>query len=191
MKKLFDLGEKIKKSFDEAFPEQKEAMKSIPFSNDEKHSISFEEAKDVAEHPLQNLLFPQIFATIPLLIKLDFCVLEADSQTGFITSDNPCVWYDPEGYKRHPHYRAPALMYPSIEITMPISPKQLILLNRKSINGNIKIDENKVDEFNRRTRFNCYHYFVVNSKIKKSHWFWKGVEPNDSWEKLNKSEKQT
>ena len=180
---LIELGHKIKEAYDKATPEQKKAMTSISHSSNEEQSISFDEVKNIAENPLQNLLFAQIAVTTPLLINMDFCVFETLSEHGFITSDNPCVWEDPEAYKRHPYYRAPALMYSSIEITMPISPKQLIFLNRKSIHGYRTIDDHVVNELNRRTRFNCNEYFIFNDKTQNSYWFWKGKEPDDSWGK--------
>jgi len=42
-----------------------------------------------------------------------------------------------------------------------------------------------VDEFNRRTRFQCSEYFVSNSNATKPIWFDPGVEPEDSWRKRN------
>src|SRR5713101_5619201 len=67
------------------------------------------------------------------LCKLDFAVLSTTDDIGFITSDHPCVWHDPEGYKRPPMYQSPGLIYETIQITLPISPEQCIFLNRQGI----------------------------------------------------------
>lgn len=121
-------------------------------------------------------------AAVPLLRALDFAILTTDDSVGFITSDNPCVWCDPLAYKRPPMHRQPALMYESIEITMPVSPKECILLNRQGVNGYRKIPP---DAMNRRTRLFADESFVVNKNVKKDIWFEQGVEPDDSWDKTH------
>jgi len=124
--------------------------------------ITYDEVKALAEKPLQTAMFPAIMTQTPLLAPLDFAVFTCDDGMVFITSDNPCVWFDPEGYKRPPLYQGPALMYESIEITLPVSPDQMIVLNRRGLNGYFPASERLVDELNRRTRFNCREYFVSN-----------------------------
>src|SRR5207248_4089084 len=61
-------------------------------------------------------------AAAPIMWKMPLGFLEAPNGSFFITSDNPCIWFDPEAYKRHPFYRNPGLAMKDIEITMPISP---------------------------------------------------------------------
>jgi hypothetical protein len=84
---------------------------------------------------LQKILLPMVTSMTPLRCKLDMAFFETDDEIGFITSDHPCVWTDPQGYKRPPLYREPALMYKTIELTMPISPRHCVLLNRSSLSG--------------------------------------------------------
>lgn len=176
--------EKMRKWARTATPEEKKMMAGPPRSGEQKRqSLNYNEVKKVAEKPIQHLLLPSIFKETPLLCKIDFAILETDAKPGFITSDNPCVWSDPEAYKRPPFYRTPGLMYESIEITLPISPQQAILLNRKGFNGYITVNENAVDMLNRITRFNAYEHFIVNKNIKKDIWFAPSKEPADSWEK--------
>ncbi len=80
-------------------------------------------------------------------------------------------------------YQSPALMYESIEITLPVSADQIIFLNRKGFSGYLPASEKLVDEFNRRTRFNCAEYFVNNTQLTRPIWFDPGTEPEDSWRK--------
>jgi hypothetical protein len=87
-------------------------------------------------------------------------------------------------------FRGPALMYPTIEITMPISPNQLIYLNRAGIKGYRDVSPFVVEDLNRRTRFLADQYFVVVKNIIKPIWFDRGVEPEDSWEKTQRKNKQ-
>jgi hypothetical protein len=177
--------EKMREWARTAKPEEKKIMAGLARGREQKRrSLSYNEVKKVAEEPIQHLLLPSISIETPLLCKIDFVILETDIQPGFITSDNPCVWSDPEAYKRPPFYRTPGLMYESIEITLPISPHQAILLNRKGINGYISVEDKAVDNLNKKTRFNAYKHFIVNSNYKKDIWFDPGTEPEDSWEKM-------
>ena len=189
--KVVDVGEKLKRAFDEAKPEQREAMINMSKINSDGPSLSFEDVRMLAKDPIKVSLLTQIEVTAPLLFKLEMAVFNTIGIPGFITSDTPCVWSDPKAYKRHPYCRTPALMYESIEITLPISPKQLILLNRQGIRGYIDLLPPFADEINRGTRFNCDEYFIVNSNCKKEYWFNKGKEPEDSWEKTHSKKKTT
>jgi hypothetical protein len=151
-------------------------------------SLRYEDVKRMAEKPMETWLMPQIEAATPLLAGLDFAVVECDRERSFITSDNPCVWFDPQWHTRPPLYQAPALIYPSTEITLPISPRQLIWLNRHGRSGYFSAGERPTEEFNRRTRFQCSEYFVSNSNRTKPEWFDPGVEPEDSWRKRHPDE---
>lgn len=147
--------------------------------------LNYEQVKELAVRPLQKMLFPVIKSLAPLLYKLDLALLETSSVPGFITSDSPCVWFDLDSCKRPPLYQAPALIYPTTEITFPVTPKHMILFNRKGFEGVIELNQLLTDELNRRTRFDAYEHFIVNKDIKKEIWFDPGKEPDDSWNKLH------
>jgi hypothetical protein len=72
-------------------------------------------------------------------------------------------------------------MYESIEITLPVSPRQIVLLNRRGLNAYLPAGESLVDQLNRRTRFSCVNHFVNNTNAIRLIWFDPGVEPEDSW----------
>jgi uncharacterized protein DUF4238 len=164
--------------------EEKKRMASIPppSSNEEK-GLNYEQVKELATQPLQKLMFPMIKALTPLLCKLDIAILETFSEQGFITSDDPCAWFDPEGYKRPSLYQGPGLAYPTIEITLPITPNYMVILNRRGINGYLRLNESLTEEMNRRTRFYSHEFFIVNKNVTKAIWFDPGKEPDDSWGK--------
>jgi uncharacterized protein DUF4238 len=174
----------MKKWAKTATPQQKRAAASLPRSRSDK-SFSYEEVKAMAERPMEMMLVPMIQTMAPLLARLDGIVLETDDVQGFITSDYPCVWFDPEASKRPPLYQGVGLVYQSVEITLPISPRQLIMLNRRRVSGFAKVDGRWVDEMNRRTRFHCSKHFVSNTNATRPIWFDPGVEPADSWRKTH------
>jgi len=175
--------ERMRARIKTASEQEKRHMAALSGPSDpSKLGFHFEEVKEFVEKPLQTWLPATMNAAVPLLCALDFVILTTDDQVGFITSDNPCVWFDPQAYKRPPMYRQPALMYESIEITLPVSPKQCILLNRQGINGYRKVPP---DVMNRRTRFFADESFVVHKNIKRDIWFDRGLEPDDSWDKTH------
>ncbi len=165
-----------------ATPEQKQAAAGLPRPSRER-SLSYDEVKALAEKPLQTTLALMVQTETPRLAQLDLAVLTTGDPQGFITSDHPCVWFDPEGYRRPPLFQGPALMYPSIEITLSVSPSQLVLLNRRGLTGYVAIQDEAVDEMNRRTHFHCAEYFVTNTQATRPIWFDRGTEPEDSWGK--------
>ena len=179
--------EEMAEWLEKATPEERSRAASIhlPSSSDSSEGMTLEEVRQICATPLQTTMHPHIQTLTPLLIKLDLAILNAPTGSLFITSDHPCVWFDPAAYKRAPLYRSPALAYPTIEITLPISPTQIIWLNRSGLRGYHPCNSFIVDQLNTRTRFRADKYFVVNCKETKPVWFDPGVEPDDSWEKTH------
>ena len=180
--------EQMMKWVETATPEQKERAATLVPPSSSDRGMKYDQVKALCENPIQNMLNPIIQTVTPLLCRLNIAVFETDDDIGFITSDNPCVWFDAEAYKRPPLYRSPGLIYESIEVTLPVSPRQCICLNRRGISGYIKATTLTVDEFNKRTRFSADRQFVVRSNQSKKIWFEPGVEPDDSWDKLHAKE---
>jgi len=170
-------------------PEERRRMASIPSlrSSDSGKGMGMEDVRRIVESPVETMLFPMIRTVAPLLRRLDFSVLCTNTSRGFITSDAPCVWSDPEAYKRPPLYRSPALGYESIEITLPVSPNLCIFLNRKGMQGYVDIEDHIVSELNRTTRFAAEAHYISNQDGAEDYWFDPGVEPEDSWENRQKS----
>lgn len=118
-------------------------------------------------------------------MQLDLVVFTTTASPGFLTSDNPCVWFDPDSYRRPPLYQGAGIASPGIEITLPVSPDQLLIFQRGGLNGYFPVTEHAVDQMNRRTRFGCAEYFVANANTTRPIWFDPGEEPEDSWGKLH------
>ena len=77
-------------------------------------------------------------------------------------------------------------MYPSLEISFPLSPKQALLLVHGDP-GKVEyrdVDAKVIRELNRRTRFSCDEAFVVQDGQVDPYWFDVGRRPKDSWEDL-------
>lgn len=169
--RVLELMEYMKKEIEGATPEQLEALSSIGPISSESPKLDMNDVKKLAKEPLQNTLLSSISTQTELLFPMNLTFLCTKNDPGFITSDAPCVWFDPEAYKRPAMYRSPGLIYPSIEITLPISPNQLALLTWSKLNTYIDVPDRTVDELNRRTRFYAEEYFVVKRNITKPIWF--------------------
>ncbi|MFH1987438.1 MAG: DUF4238 domain-containing protein [Pseudomonadota bacterium] len=179
--------EEMTSSLAEMSPEEKQNFisRQPPSLSSSKGGMGIEDIRRLHKNPLQNML-PMIIETLtPLLYRLDMAILVTKDDIGFITSDHPCVWFDEDSCRRPPMYQAPALMYETIEITLPISPNHCLFLNRKGINGYLDVKEKVVDDINRRVRFEADEHFVVRRNVKRNYWFDPGKEPEDSWAKLN------
>lgn len=187
---IIDKMDNMTAAINQAAPnERKKVMQALGgVSSQGKDVLHEEDVRKLAKHTMPMMLPQLIRVQAPLLVRLDMLILETTEKPGFITSDVPCNWFDPESCKRPPFFQGPALMYKTTEIRFPVSPRQLIILNRQGFRGRYIATPEKVDEFNRVTRWSSSEYFIVNSNIKKEYWFDPGVEPEDSWRNKHKDE---
>lgn len=144
------------------------ASKQLPASGP---TMDHDQVRRLVEKPMQSLLVPLMNEVARWLVRLDLLVCETTDPVGFITSDHPCIWFDAEAHKRPAMFRSPAIMYDSIEITMPISPSCLFVYNRRGLKGFHKTERRLLDEMNRRQRFHARESFVVRSNYTDPFWF--------------------
>lgn len=162
------------------------AIQSIQSQN---RTMTYEQLKELHENTIQIMLPMMIETVTPLLLDLNMTIFCTNNSPGFITSDYPCVWFDPEGYKKPPIFRSPCFSDPKLEITLPVSPNQAIILSRHDYRTHyLEVNDRIVNELNRRTRFNADEYFIVNSNTTDPYWFDPGEEPKDSWENVRSRE---
>lgn len=167
--------DRLQEDIDRATPKQLERMiAAAPPASDNKDSkISHEAVKAMAETPLQIALPGMISSQLRIFLRMKLGILFHDFKPGFITSDTPCVWFDPEAYKYPVLLRSPGLAMASIEVTLPISPWQMVIISHQdNLEGYIPLYRSSVvDEINRRTRFQCDEYFVVSNNETCPVWF--------------------
>ncbi|MDP1714191.1 MAG: DUF4238 domain-containing protein [Anaerolineales bacterium] len=171
-----DIMRKFTEWRENATPEQLESY--IPsMSSKDSSVITYEEIKEVADEPLKLLIPTQFKILIPLFLKLDLAIIETSTSPGFITSDDPCVWFDSQ-LPNYSRLAGRALISPTIEIHLPISPSQCIFLSRRGEKGYINLSNfgplreiKSVTEVNWRTRMKSNKYFIVNKKIILAKWF--------------------
>ena len=181
-----DIGENMQAAMAKKTSAERIAHAKIipPPSSRDQPSMSLEQVKEIVRQPLKHSFAPYMRATARFLSRMQMCVATTTGNDEFITSDAPCVVFDPEAYKRPPMYRSPGLARKSVEITMPLSPRQLAIYRWWGLphNSYRECPPELVAELNRRTQFHADQYIVSNRKETKDYWFVPGVMPNDAWE---------
>ena len=133
--------------------------------------------------PLQELTFPMIAAQLSVFAQVNIKVgiLYHDFDIGFVTSDTPCVWFDPEAAKAPlPFQGAVGLGSRTVEVTLPITPKQaLILSHHDHLEGYVPLsDVALIHEMNRRIIAHCDKEFVSSRPNTHPWWFYGISKPN-------------
>ena len=142
-----------------------------PRPSGDKRTGDYEDVKAIAEGPMGPWVAELTNGQLPYLTRMNLAVLTTSSALGFITSDRPCVWFDPESHKRPLNLRGAGLGFPSTEITLPASPRQMLVLSWSDLSGYCDVPIGVVDDLNRRTRFYADEYFIVNRERTKPIWF--------------------
>ena len=144
-------------------------------ANSNKGTISHKQVRKLANQPLQQTMAPMVRAQVTHYMSMNMAVICTETKPAFMTTDAPLVRYDPDSAKRPPLNRAPGLIYDTIEVTLPISPNQLLFISWKdNLEGYIDINEEiDIDRLNLRTWYFCDEYFVVNDNTKKDFWLGK------------------
>jgi len=178
--------EALQERIDKASPESRESMEQISRASlgvRPGQGIGVEDIRQLESQPIQAMIGPALRLSIPVLKKMRLNVLSTDDQLGFVTTDSPCTWFDPEAYKLHPLFRSTGLASSTIEITLPISPKQCLAFTHSPLpSGYIDVNPHTVDVLNHRHIAHCDQSFISHSEITRPTWFEQRPMPDDAWE---------
>jgi len=164
------LMNKVEAAYETASPEQRErlnsALRPVGGPIDKQATMSKDEVAELVANPLQNWLPPIVKAIAPHLIEIPSVVMVAPKGCSFITSDTPCAWFDKGAYETPPARYAGGLISPTLEITMPLSPRQmLVFANRLRFSGYwSRLSRGDVESLNRRTFTRAEEFVVRNSR---------------------------
>ncbi len=137
----------------------------------------------------QYLVMTMLEIQTPLLFAMEMSIFVADDELGFITSDSPCVWFNPKAHTYPPAFRSPGLAQPEIEVTLPLTPRHLLFISHQSHPFYIDVDQRMVDEANRLVRAYSTDEFVSWKGETRSTWFDVGKLPDDAWENTEAGKK--
>ena len=153
-----------------AAPATKAVRTAVP--GREESSMGIDEVRAMA-----SLTAPINVATmVPTMTKvfqrMKFLVLETPSEPGFITSDAPCVWFDSVTQFFPPPHNSPDLRSETIEVRMPVSPRQMAILTwHIDAPAYLAINDVSLTELNRITRGYCEKAFIVSRNVSRPEWF--------------------
>lgn len=168
--RALELMEKVEEAHKNASPEQREqmnrALRPIGTSEDKKRTLSKEEVTELVENPLQNWLPAMVKGIAPHLTQIPSVVMVAPEGSTFVTSDAPCVWFDKGEYETPRARYAGGLVSPTLEVTMPLSPRQVIVFaNRLRMTGYWSgLRQRDVESLNERTLMMANEFVVRNSR---------------------------
>jgi Protein of unknown function (DUF4238) len=186
--RLRGLGEQMQRSFEQASPKERERMaRKSPLSVSARNvaPLDLDHVRQLEHEPIQSMIEHVVRIVHPLLARMSMAVLRTSDLLGFVTTDTPCTFCDPEAYKYPPFYRGPGLGVATTEVTMPLSPQQcLVITHRADLTGFHDVDERVVNEINRRHIAHCDQSFVARSSELRPEWFEQPPLPEDAWEKV-------
>jgi hypothetical protein len=133
--------------------------------------MGIDDVRAMAAFTAQRNVTQMVPILAPLLGAMKLTIMETESTPGFITSDAPCVWFDPAASLMPWPINGHGLASPTIEVMMPVSPRQAMLLTWHIDEGYRPIDEDVVMEINRSVRGHCHRSFVVSRRLAKPGWF--------------------
>jgi len=126
-------------------PDQTDPLASL------KDDPLYAEVHRMASAPAVPWVVASLRCHVPVLANMRLAVLHTDDDLGFITSDNPCVLFDPDLATYPMLYRAPQLGSPGAEVTLPLSPRACALFTWSSRDDTRPISPEVALLINRRT----------------------------------------
>ncbi len=138
----------------------------------------------------QRMVLMSLELQTPIYLQMAMSILEIEDDSAFITSDSPCVWYNPQAHTFPPFYRSPGLAQTDIEVTLPLSPKLMLLLtHNKKLGARVKIGGSAVRRINGRTMVYATNEFVSWKGEVDPRWFERPQMPPDAWENTDDGKK--
>lgn len=162
--RVAEMGRKMQEKVDAGHP----TSHSLPGSGP---SFSQAEVERLATAERGKWVAMMIEMQLPILSEMNLSIFSSKDALGFITSDSPCVWYDPQSHLWPSHMRSPGLGKRTIEVTLPCSPSQMLALTWVLPPGPITIGDSLLHELNRRTRFHAREHFVARTNRTRPEWF--------------------
>ncbi len=173
-KKVLDLGKRMQDRMETASDEEKKSMASILHSGgSSSNSFTLEEVENIVDNPIQSFMAREIIVTSDYLQVIPMAILTTSDPIGFITSDAPCVCFDPALLEDQPPFGAGGFISPSLEVTLPLSPSSCLYFSRGFINDCVYLDVDNaiLGQMNLRTKLYCRESIILNQEVNDPSWF--------------------
>lgn len=170
--RIKDLGDRIRKSMLSKSPEERARIGSLGAPPKPEPTLSADDVARLAESPLQETMVASIQTRTSMLLEMDVAIICTDDDLGFISSDAPCVLFDPEARSRPFPYNVTGMSWPRAELTLPISPRLLVAYNRQGLTGYQNAASlSVVDTLNQHRVFNAEKEIVCRRNTTRPSWF--------------------
>lgn len=147
------------------------------------------ETARMVETAHQDMVLYALDTQAPLYFNMHMSIFVTDDPIGFITSDSPCLWFDPQAHTRPPFYRSAGLIQPEIEVSLPLTPHHMLFLSHKRYEFYLPTSQRTLDEANRQRRFSCTEEFISWKGETRPYWFQELERPADAWENTENGKK--
>lgn len=169
--RILKVGEDLEAHMASKTPEERNRAVRSQLPRDPKNpSMSLNDVRKIIEQPIQIFLPAAMRMELPILTQMQSIFLMAPTGSEFITSDNPVVRYDPDMYKRPLMFRSPDLRFPNVEVTIPLSPRTLLLITHGQTPAPgikpvayVDVQASYVEAFNCRTADYSREYLVTSA----------------------------
>lgn len=108
-------------------------------------------------------------ANILQQMKIAFLCSPNKLKYPFITSDDPCVLFNPD--LQWQRFYGPGFGQKNVQLTLPLSPEITVMFTWANYHGYGLLSKSEVENLNRMTRGHCDKDFVSCSSVKKRIWF--------------------
>ncbi len=169
-KHALKIGDDLESKLKTMTVEQKKSMpRSLPSNGP---SMTLQQVRDLVEKPLQKSLAIQTTAIAQAIMEMhmNVSILCTNDDVGFITSDNPCLFYDPRIHERPLMHQHVGLGYETVELTLPLTPHHLLFITHTKQDLYIDVSNELVAELNRRTNFCACENIVVKKNFIDPYW---------------------
>jgi hypothetical protein len=133
----------------------------------------YKQIENLQAQPLPYHITNFLNITVPVLMKMNLTVMVATGKTGFITSDNPVLWFDPSMWFTSKSISFFGFESPNLEINLPLSPNFLAQLtwNKPEKYLFVHSQPEFIDEINKLMVYFSDEYVVSDNNAPNSYWF--------------------
>lgn len=168
--RVLSMAESLRQQAAHATPEERASLGGLAPSGSTP-AATVDDVREMVDNPITATLAQRVQAETPLLMQLDLAILNTRLTPGFITSDHPCIRRVPEQESIPLNQQLSGTIHPETEITLPISPRQLMVLSLLGVNGYQDCSPAGLCNYNRRTWMYADEGVIACAESSQENWF--------------------
>lgn len=161
---MLDMANIAQQKLDNRDPNDTDYARTIV--DEDAPTISIEDVQHIADNPINATIQAKLQSDLRFFLNMHFTILQTDSNPGFITSDDPCIITDQEERNIRFHLESP-----TVEVLLPLSPNQCLLLSWRGEEGYQDVGEDIVMHINKKIAKYAEANIVVNAEYNDPEWY--------------------